>query len=210
MSYSAGKIQDYLNDAASSKPAPGGGSISAMAAALACSMSEMAANFTVGKKKFAGVEGQVKECLQQLEVSRRKLLALLDADVEAYGAVGGAYAMPKDTDEQKAAREKAIQDALRSAMKVPMNIMRQCGVVSHCAAELVRIANPNLITDVGVSAILSEAACAAARLNVEVNLKFITDPAVGAEVRPEMDELTETTRRCRDEVARAVAEHLSK
>jgi len=209
MGYAQGKIPDYLADAASNKPAPGGGSISAMTAALASSMGEMAANFTVGKKKYAGVEGQVKECLARLEACRARLMELVDADVEAYSGVGAAYGMPKDTDEQKAARAAAIEEALGNAMQVPLDIMRQCRTVAECAATLVGIANPNLMTDVGVSAILAEAACAAAKLNVDVNLKFIKNESLLAEVRPLLDELVDVTVRCRKEVSQAVAAHLS-
>jgi formiminotetrahydrofolate cyclodeaminase len=209
MGYATGKIQDYLADAASNKPAPGGGSVSALAAALASSMSEMAANFTVGKKKFAGVDSEVRQHLAQLEKCRARLMQLLDADVEAYGGVGAAYSMPKDTDAQKAAREEAIQKALTSAMGVPLDIMRQCRLISESAAKLVEIANPNLITDVGVSAILSEAACAGARLNVEVNLKYISDQTLVASTRPLLDEMSQVTARCRESVSRAVSRHLS-
>ena len=209
MGYAAGRIQDYLADAASNKPAPGGGSISALAGALASSMSEMAANFTVGKKKYASVQKEIQGCLDTLQKCRAMLMELLDADVQAYGAVGAAYGMPKDTEEQKAARAEAIQCALSDAMNVPLDVMRQCRCVADTAAKLVKIANPNLITDVGVSAILAEAACAAAKLNVEVNLKYIEDEAGLSEVRPLVEELAQVTARRRQEVSRAVAEHLS-
>jgi len=209
MSYATGPIEQYLSDAASDKPAPGGGSVGALVGALASSMSEMAANFTVGKKKYADVEPQVRACLDRLEPCRRQLLALVDADVAAYEAVGAAYGMPKDSHEQRAARKQAIQQALRDAMEVPLSIMRQCVVVAEASLELVEIANRNLLTDVGVSAILAEAACAAARLNVEVNLNLIEDADVPKQVRPELDELTETTERCRREVARQVGQYLS-
>ena len=172
-------------------------------------MSEMAANFTAGKKKFASVQQQVADCLSRLEPCRRNLLRLMDADVEAYEAVGAAYGMPKETDEQKAARREAVQKALKVAMEAPLGVMRECRVVAETAAELVEIANPNLITDVGVSAILAEAACAAARLNVEVNLKYIKDERLIGELRPELDEIEQTTARRRREVCAAVQDCLS-
>ena len=209
MGYATGTLEEYLADAASDKPAPGGGSVSALAGALAASMSEMAANFTVGRKKFASVQEQVAGCLGRLEPCRRNLLRLMDADVEAYEAVGAAYAMPRQTDEQKAARGEAVQKALKDAMEIPLRIVRECRVVAETAAELVKIANPNLITDVGVSVILAEAACAAARLNVEVNLKYIEDESIVGELRPELDEIEQITARCRREVCAAVQDCLS-
>ena len=94
MPYANATLADYLSDAASDKPAPGGGSVSALAGALAASMGEMASNFTVGKRKFQDVEEEVTQCREQLEIARRKLLALVDADVEAYGALSQAYGLP--------------------------------------------------------------------------------------------------------------------
>ena len=210
MKYATAAIKDYLADAASDKPAPGGGSVSALVGALAGSMSEMAANFTSGKKKYKSVQAQVSEHLECLAISRRDLLDLVDGDVAAYTAVGQAYGMPGETDKQKAARAAAIQNALREALVVPLAVMRECATIAEAAEGLVRIANPNLLTDVGVSAILAEAACAAARLNVEVNLKFIKDKAFVAQVRPELDTLTQATAQGRESVSGAVGNYLSK
>ncbi|MDP6438899.1 MAG: cyclodeaminase/cyclohydrolase family protein [Candidatus Brocadiia bacterium] len=210
MAYAQESLETYLADAASNKPAPGGGSISALTGALAASMSEMAANFTAGKKKYEPVQAQVQQCLEHLQTARQELLALVDADVEAYEAVGRAYGMAKDTPDAKAARAEAIQAALGSAMEIPLRVVRQCRGVALEAAELVGIANPNLITDVGVSAILARAACEAARLNVEVNLKYIKDEQLVARARPEVDEAVETCARCCRDITRAVGEHLSK
>jgi glutamate formiminotransferase/formiminotetrahydrofolate cyclodeaminase len=209
MAYLSATVGKYLHDAASDKPAPGGGSVAALVGALASAMGEMASNFTIGRKKFQDVEQQARQCLEQLTLARRKLLALMDADVEAYGAVSEAYALPRDSDEQKRVRTLAIQSALREAMKVPLNVMRTCERVAETSGRLVEIANPNLITDVGVSAILAEAACAAAALNVQVNLKYIRDSSVAEEVRPEMRGLQQTTERRRQEVWAAVQELLS-
>lgn len=209
MQYADSTLKSYLDDAASDNPTPGGGSISGLVGALASSMSEMAANLTVGKEQYLDVEQDVKDCLRELQEAREELLCLLDDDAEAYGKVGEAYRLPRDTEAEKAARDEAIQAALKGAMHVPFNIMRQCATVAEMSACLVDIANRNLLTDVGVSAILAEAACAAARLNVEVNLKFLKDGTLVDRVRPELDELSESTRRCRAEVSDKLADHLS-
>jgi len=209
MDYLKAPLERYVEDAASALPAPGGGSVSALAGALGAAMSAMAANFTVGRKKFASVEQEVSDCLQGLEADRGRLLALMEADVEAYGTLSAAYRMPRGSEDEAAARRTAVQAALKEAMEVPLNIMRQCRSVAQNAERLVGIANPNLITDVGVSAILAEAACAAARLNVEVNLRSIKDPALVAEARGEIDEITQQAARCRRQVHGAVQEQLS-
>jgi len=201
-------IETYLSDAASGQPTPGGGSVSALVGALAAAMSEMSANFTSGKKKFASVAARIDAALGELVECRRLLLAAMDRDAEAYAAVGAAYAMPRETDEQKAARKRAIAAALRDAMQVPLAVMRECAHVARVAETLVDIGNPNLITDVGVSAVLAEAACAAARFNVEVNLKYLRQPGVAAETLAEMDELSTAVRACRRDVTDKVNAYL--
>ncbi|MCD6415122.1 MAG: cyclodeaminase/cyclohydrolase family protein [Planctomycetes bacterium] len=207
--YAHGAVEKYLNDAAAKLPAPGGGSVSALAGALAAAMSEMSANFTTGKKKFADVQDRIVEMLAGLEACRRELVALVDEDVEAYGEVDGAYSMPKDTRQQKVERREAIQNALRTAMKAPLRVMEQCALVAKMADQLVEVGNPNLITDVGVSAILAEAACEAARLNVEINLKYIHDADVARDTRRRMDEWSRIARQCRERTTRAVLRYLA-
>ncbi len=207
--YRKGGLEEYVSDAAANKPAPGGGSVSALVGALAAAMSEMSANFTVGKKKFASVEDAVQGMLAELVECRDALLGLMDRDVEAYGAVDAAYGMPRDTDEQKAARRAAVDGALRGAMAAPFDVMRRCARVAALADRLVDVGNPNLITDVGVSAILAEAACAAARLNVEVNLKFLKAPDLTQKAVSEMDGLSRQTHQCRKRVTGKVASYLA-
>jgi len=175
--YRAEPIEKYLADAAAKLPAPGGGSVSALAGALGASMAAMAANFTVGRKKFRDVEPEVRELLDQFLAGGDELLALMDRDVEAYSAVDAAYGMPRSTDAEKAARTAAIQDALRVALATPLAVLRQCHELVRLLDRLVAVANPNLISDVGVSAILLEAALRGARLNVEINLAYLQDSA---------------------------------
>jgi len=208
MNYLSAELKTYVSDAAAGQPTPGGGSVSALVGALAASMGEMAANFTVGKEKFASVEQDIQRALSGLKRCRQKLLTLMEADVSAYGAVDAAYNMPKDTQEQKVARKEAIQQSLTEAMKVPLNVMRQCALVAQIGVKLAEIANPRLVTDVGVCAILAEAACAAARLNVAINMKHIKDSALVDETAKETVKLTDETARARAEVARMVEEHI--
>ena len=208
--YRSEGLEVYVQDAASGKPAPGGGSVSGLVGALAAAMSEMAANFTVGKKKFAAVDEQVRDCLGKLEAARERLLERMQADVEAYSSVGAAYAMPRETDEEKKQRREAIQHALKAAAEVPLDVVRNCDQVAGISACLVEVANPNLITDVAVSAILAEAACASARVNVEINLKYIEDAELVARVSAEVEQISRRTRECRQKVSETVDRHLSR
>ena len=181
-------LEKYLADAAAKLPAPGGGSVSALAGALGASMAAMAANFTVGKKKFRDVEPQVRALLDEFQDGVQKLLGLMDRDVEAYSTVDAAYAMPKQTDEQKKARTAAIQSALKVALDTPLRTLRLCGDLVARLDSLVELANPNLISDVGVAAILLEAALRGAKINVEINLAYLKDQDFVRRTAAEIDE----------------------
>ena len=181
-------MRTYVEDASSAKPTPGGGSIAAAAGALGMSMACMAANFTVGKKKFQAVEGEVRKQLDACTKARDELLRLMDEDTHAYAAVSAAYALPKETAEEKGARTAAIQSALVVAMDAPLKAVRACRAALRATAALVEIANPNLISDVGVAALLCDAALRAAKLNVEINLNGLKDRTLVEKTRAEIEE----------------------
>jgi formiminotetrahydrofolate cyclodeaminase len=208
--YLDGSIRQYLDDSASGKSAPGGGSVSAIAGALGASMASMACNFTVGKKKFADVEDRVKEILALCEEKRGKLLEFMDADVSEYSKVTDAYGMPKETDEEKEARRAAIQEALKAAMAVPLEAFRACNDVIQSLKNLVDIANPNLISDVGVAAILCTAGLEGAKLNVEINLAFLKDEELVAKVREEIDSTAFLAKQVQAEVVEKVRQKVNK
>jgi formiminotetrahydrofolate cyclodeaminase len=168
-------LRKYLDDAAAAIPAPGGGSVSALAGALAAAMGCMAANFTVGKEKFKSVEPEAKRLITELESARAELLNLTEDDVEVYGPVLEAGRMPNGTKEEKAARREAMQRALVAAMQIPLRTIRVCTATLGALKRLVEIGNPNLIGDVAVSAILGEAALRGAAAIVETNLKWLKD-----------------------------------
>ncbi len=132
MGYIDDSIRKYVTDASAGSPTPGGGSVSALAGALGLTMGCMAANFTVGKKKYRDVEPLVKEQLATVEACREELLRLTDDDTKAYAEVSKAYGMPKETDEEKKARSAAIQEAL-TLPGVKVVLARQ-----ECAIQAVR------------------------------------------------------------------------
>jgi formiminotetrahydrofolate cyclodeaminase len=185
--YRTQAVETYLADAAAGIPTPGGGSASALAGALGAAMACMAANFTVGKKKFRPVEPEVRDILDECQAGMHALLEHVDADVAAYSAVDAAFALPKDTEERKAARTAAIQAALRVALATPLAAVRQCLALVRRLDRLVEVANPNLISDVGVAAVLLEAALRGAQINVEVNLASLRDEPFVAATRAELD-----------------------
>jgi len=186
--YLEGTIKDYVDAASAGTPTPGGGSVAALVGALGMSMASMAANFTLGRKKYRQVEPQVRACLEKITAARDELLRLMDEDTRAYALVSEAYRMPKDTPEQKQAAAEAVQRALVAAMDPPLRVVRACREALGAVAALADIANPNLISDVGVAAILGEAALRAAKLNVEINLRSLKDEGLVGEARREIEE----------------------
>jgi formiminotetrahydrofolate cyclodeaminase len=198
MSYLALPITAYLDDLASNKPAPGGGSAAALAGALGAALGSMVANFTVGKEKFAAVEEQVQAALAECERLRGELTALVQADVEAYSKYAAATCLPKNTEEEKARRAVAIQQAMKIAAAVPMEVCRKCAEVLKVSQELLEMGNPNLVSDVGCAAELVFAALRAALLNVEVNHAFIKDPEYVVEQTDELEDLLFEAEQMRD------------
>jgi len=186
--YLYGSLRSYIESASAGEPTPGGGSVAACAGALGVSMACMAANFTVGRKKFRDVEDSVKRHLAVCVNARDEMMALIDEDVKAYAAVSAAYGMPGGTPAEKTARSGAIQKALVAAMQPPLRTIRSAREALRAIRALAEVANPNLISDVGVAALLTEAALRAAKLNVEINLKSLDDPSLVASTRSEIDE----------------------
>lgn len=182
-------LEEYLDRAASGEEIPGGGSVSAVVAALGGAMASMAANFTAGRKKFAAVEEEVQEMLRVLCEQRKLLQACIEDDSRAFLKFGEVYAMPKSNEEEKQAREAAMQQALRGALEPPLRIMRAALAALEPLPRLADIGNQNLISDTGVAAIMLRAGLHGARLNVAVNLKFIKDEEFCANVGAEVSDI---------------------
>jgi formiminotetrahydrofolate cyclodeaminase len=206
--YSRESLQTYLDDAASGKPAPGGGSVSACVGALGAALVAMVCNLTIGKEKFAAVQDQVADLVRQADDVRARLEKLLQDDTVAYNGVIAAYRMPKETDEEKAARREAVQDGLIVAADVPLDICRaavEVGRLSRVAAE---IGNPGAVTDAGIGAVLAEAAAQGGALNVAINLGSIEDEAYVLAARAEMQVILKEAADLRAEVLRITYDKL--
>lgn len=173
--YATESLRTYLEDAASGKPAPGGGSVSACVGALGAALVSMVGNLTAGKEKFAVVEEQAREMVREAGVLRARLEDLLQEDTVAYNGVIAAYRLPKETEAERAVRAKAVQDGLLVAAGVPLDICRAAIGVCRLAQTAVEIGNPAAVTDAGIGAVLGEAAAVGAALNVRINLGSITD-----------------------------------
>lgn len=168
-------VEPFLDALASQAATPGGGSAAAIIGAMGAALVSMVCNLTIGKKKYVEVEGEMKHVLAKSEALRLKLTGMIEDDVTAFDAVMAAYGMAKESDADKAAREKAIQAALKQATEVPL---RCC----HAAREVIDLAgiasdkgNLNVISDAGVAVLAAYAALRSAALNVFTNARMITD-----------------------------------
>jgi formiminotetrahydrofolate cyclodeaminase len=168
-------LNRFLAELASDSPTPGGGSVAALAGALGAALNSMVANLTVGKKKYAEVEDEMAEALRGAETLRLELTQMIDEDAEAFDMVMSAMKMPKETDDEKAARRAALQQALVDAATVPLAVMEMCAGVIRLAGPVAEKGNVNAVSDAGVAALMARAGAHAARLNVLINLGGIRD-----------------------------------
>lgn len=210
MDYLDSAVTNYLDDLASNQPAPGGGSAAALAGALGAALGSMVANFTVGKEKFAAVEEQAQAALAECEQLRAALTDLVQADVEAYGRYTAAAGLPRSTEAEKAHRAQVIQQAIMAAAAVPMEVCRKCYAVLEVSQQLLKIGNPNLVSDVGCAAELAYAALRAALLNVEVNHAFIRNDAYIAAQKEELAALLPKAKVLRDSIWEETRKQIAK
>jgi formiminotetrahydrofolate cyclodeaminase/predicted GIY-YIG superfamily endonuclease len=180
-------VQTFLDELASASPTPGGGSASALAAAMGAAMVSMACNLTIGREKFKDVEAELQAVRVQAEALRRDLTAAVDEDTAAYSAVSAAYKLPKGTDEEKAARTAAIQAALRGATDVPLKVARAAATLLPLTEIAQRKANPNVASDARVAEMLARAGRDGAIANVEINLGNLHDTDYVLQIRAELD-----------------------
>ena len=182
-------VKDFLNKVAGSDPVPGGGSIAALNGALASALAAMVANLTIGKKKYAEVQEDMLAIAQEAEGLMTAFTTDIDRDSDAYDRVFACFKMPKDTDEEKAARSAAIQEATKYAAQVPLEVARRACALMPRIAEVARRGNQNAVTDACVAMLSARNAVLAALLNVRINLSSLKDQALVARLQAEADEL---------------------
>jgi formiminotetrahydrofolate cyclodeaminase len=168
-------VTDFLEELASASPAPGGGSVSALAGSLGTALISMVCHLTIGKKRYAEVEEDVKQILLKSEKLRDQLTGLVDKDTEAFNLVMNALSMPKETDEQKDARAQAAESATKQATMVPFLVMQMAEDAIEICDELAQKGNTNALSDAGVAALMIAASCRGAYYNVRINLASLKD-----------------------------------
>lgn len=182
-------VKGLLDVTAGKDPVPGGGSISALSGSIAAALTEMVAGLTIGKKKYAEVEEQMKKLVERVQKIRQQLILDVDRDSEAYNVVFAAFQMPKETDEEKAARSAQIQEATKIAANVPMEVARRVYSLLSDIEEVVSNGNQNAVTDGCVAMMSARNAIIGALFNVRINLTSIKDEQFVADMTAEADRL---------------------
>ena len=182
-------IKMFLDELASSSPAPGGGSVAALSGALGAALSSMVCNLTRGKQGYEAAQDEIKEILQRSEELRKQLTDLIDKDTEAFNTVMEALKMPKETEDQKEHRQRAMQSAFKYAADVPLETAQKCMQILDIARILSEKGNKNSISDAAVSALMAQTGLHAAMLNVRINLCSIKDTEYVQKITTELDEL---------------------
>ena len=179
-------LKDFLTRTASGSPVPGGGSIAALSAALAAALSEMVAHLTIGKKGVEALEEEMQDIAKDAFQYREKLIRAIDRDSDAYNDVLIAFQLPKGTDQEETQRKRAIQEALKEAARVPLDVAREAFKVIELAGKTLKQGNKNAVTDAAVAVMMARTAVLSALYNVKINLASIKDASfikdVGKEV----------------------------
>lgn len=156
-------IKKYIEELASDKPVPGGGSAAALAGALGAGLMEKVCNFTIGKERYRAVENEMCIILKEATIARKRLIELIELDKKAFLPVAKAYKLPKDTDEQKATRRQKIDEANKMAAKVPEEIKNICVKLFPFCDKLEKSANQLFTSDTRCCRELLKAASEGAR-----------------------------------------------
>lgn len=191
-------LDEFVERVAAPEAVPGGGSVAALAGALAAALGLMVSGLTAGREKYRAAEPRVIEIREKLAGLRRTLQELIAQDMEAYAAVMQAYQLPKATEEEQRARAGAVERATRRATEVPLRTARASADAAACLEELARIGNVNARSDAAVGAQLAFAALKGGEYNVLINLAGIRDDTFAAECRSETESLAREARAALD------------
>lgn len=185
MSFVNSTCQEFVDVLASKAPVPGGGGASALVGAVGTALGSMVGNLTVGKKKYADVEADIYALMEKATALQAELLHLVDEDAVVFEPLSKAYGIPKDDPN----RDQIMEDALKLACSVPMDIMRACAKAIDLHVEFAAKGSAMAISDVGVGVIFCKAALMGASLNVFINTKSMADKTCAATIEAEADDL---------------------
>ena len=186
-------LKEFLEKTASNEPVPGGGSSAALNAAMATALTEMVANLTIGRKKYADADERMREIAAVMSAQRSRFLEDIDRDAEAYRQVMEAYRLPKETEKEQQLRDATIQKATKEASLIPMEVAESAFSLLETMRETLQRGNPNAATDGLVGMMNCRTAILSALLNVRVNLGGIRDEKFVEEMTTRCDWLEKRT-----------------
>lgn len=183
------KIYDYLDVLASKAPVPGGGGASALGGALAAALGQMVANLTVGKKRYADVEEEMQGYMCALNICQMEMTALADRDAEVFAPLAAAYGLPSETEEQKAEKDRVMEENLLAASLVPIQIMEKAVGIMAVLEEMEQKGSRMAVSDVGVAVQFARTALTGAVMNVYINTKSMKNQEQAGELNRQAGEL---------------------
>jgi glutamate formiminotransferase/formiminotetrahydrofolate cyclodeaminase len=195
-------LSGFVGSVAAPTPVPGGGSVAAHAGAVGAALAQMVAGLTVGKKKYAAVDAEMRELAVRAAALGNTLAALVARDAEAYAGVTAAYKLPADTAELEATKQARVDEALVAAAAVPLETAAACAEVAELALAVAERGNTNAASDAGIAALLATAGCVGASYNVRINVAALGDRSRGQHLADDARRLVERSR----ELARLTAD----
>lgn len=184
--------QTFISELATKAPTPGGGGASAYCGALASALASMVGNLTVGKKKYASVETEVEQALEELADLRESLIALIDADAQAFEPLAASWKMSASTPREQEIKRRATQAALVDACAVPLEIMGACAKVIVLCEFMAHNGSVMALSDAGVASLFAQAALEGASLNIIINAQSLEDEAIATDFMTKQRVLIET------------------
>jgi formiminotetrahydrofolate cyclodeaminase len=200
--------ENFIKLLGSSDPAPGGGGASALVGAVGIALGNMVAALTVGKKKYADVENEMISLISRANILQSELLLLVEKDALVFGPLAKAYGLPKETEEEKAEKARILEEALRAACTVPMEIMEKCCVAIDMQKEFAAKGSLLAISDAGVGVEFCKAALRGASLNVFINTKAMADKDYAKDINEKADRMLAKYESLADEIFNSVASRL--
>lgn len=191
MSYTKESCEKFVEVLASKAPTPGGGGASALTGAIGVALGNMVGSLTVGKKKYAEVEEEIKIMMKTSDQLQADLLELVQKDAECFEPLAAAYRLPKETAEEKAEKERVLEQATKDACLIPFEIMEKCCQGIDLCGQFAEKGSVMATSDAGAGAIFCRAALQAASLNIYINTKALKDREYAEQMNNKSDAMLE-------------------
>jgi formiminotetrahydrofolate cyclodeaminase len=208
MGYSTIPVNEFVDKLGSGAPTPGGGGASALVGALGIALGNMVAHLTIGKKRYASVELDMLELKAKASNLQDELVALIERDAEVFAPLAAAYSMPKETEEEKAERDRVMEHVLDEACSVPLEIMEKVCKSLELVREAAQKGSAGVISDAGDAAVFCKAALQGASLNVYINTRSMKDRERAALCNKKADDMLAVYCPMADEIFESVKSRL--